>query len=30
MGKGKENIVKTEVALQVNSNLVLVEEPEII
>ena len=28
MGKGKENIVKTEVALQVNSNLVLVEEPE--
>lgn len=28
MGKGKENIVKTEVALQVNTNLVLVEEPE--
>lgn len=28
MGKGKENFIKTEVALQIESSLVLVEEPE--
>ncbi|MGX7109496.1 ATP-dependent nuclease [Facklamia miroungae] len=28
MGKGKENLVKTEVALQTEANLIMIEEPE--
>ncbi|MBK4849550.1 ATP-dependent endonuclease [Enterococcus faecium] len=28
MGKGRENFIKTEVALQIDSSLILVEEPE--